>query len=259
MKYVSIVRGVAIFGALLVITATPAHGQSLDNDQGAIELPDSPASPSDYPVKGAAPSNGVVGRKAAQKYMGAKTAPQEQQQQLREQRQEPEEPRRAVASLGPDAHYLSVYIGTYLADNAYQMGQPSAQTNVGRWKAGVTYRFGEWLNSADLSMRIEVENYTLSDGSVRKISFTPIVSFPDATSKFPLYFGGGIGPGIFLQQIDSLSVLSLDYTLFAGVRFFDILKNTGAFVEAGLKNDFLLLSTGQFNGYYTTVGAIFTF
>jgi hypothetical protein len=54
-------------------------------------------------------------------------------------------------------------------------------------------------------------------------------------------------------------VLSIDYTLFAGVRFFDLYRSTGAFIEAGLKNHFLLLADGQFNGYFISIGGIFTF
>jgi hypothetical protein len=83
--------------------------------------------------------------------------------------------------------------------------------------------------------------------------------FPDASSKFPLYFGGGIGPGIFLNQIPDESSVSLDYQLFAGVRFFDVFRNTGFFVEAGLKDHFLLTSDGQFNGTYAALGLVFTF
>ena len=236
----------------------PVYAQSLDDSQGgAVEISEGPSTA--YPAKGAPGKNSVVGRRAAQKYMGQKGSTATAQAGPPAVGTSNPEPRRDIASRSPSAHYLAIYVGSYLSDNAYQWGPPSGQNNVGRWKAGVTYRFGEWLNSTDLGLRVEVENFTLGDGTARKLSFTPIISFPDANSKFPLYFGGGLGPGVFLQQIDGLSTMTFDYTLFAGVRFFDLYENTGAFIEAGLKNNFFLFSSGQFNGYYATIGAVFTF
>lgn len=187
------------------------------------------------PAKGYKP---VVGRKAAEKYMA---------------------PRRPASALSSDAHYLALHIGTFVSDNAYQWGGKDSVSNVGRTNLGVTYRVGEWTNSMDLAVRIDWLQYALEEGRPSKLSFAPVVMFPDATSKFPLYFGGGAGLGIFMTQVSRESSLSLDYQIFAGARFFNIFDNTGFFVEGGMKNHLLLLSDGQFNGTYAAAGAIFSF
>lgn len=224
--------------ALMFYAFTPQSvlAQSLDNNQGAIELSEPPR------------ANQKVGRKAAERYMGPKQAAPEKEAPARER----------SFSGGPDAHYLAVHIGGFVSDNAYKWGAGD-QTNVGKWNMGVTYRMGEWINSADFGIRLDLASYGLSEGRPTKLSFVPVLMFPDASSKFPLYFGGGIGPGVFLTQLTAESAISLDYQIFAGVRFFDLYRNTGAFIEAGLKNHFLLLSDGQFNGTYAAVGLVFTF
>lgn len=228
---------------ILMAFALPkfARAQSLDDDGGAVEVTDSPA-PTQYPTKGA-----KVGRKAAEKYMGQKSPADSSQS-------------RSIASAGSNsAHYLALDFGFFFSDNAYKWGAPDAQSNVGRWNFGVTYRVGEWVNSMDLGVRVDLQSYQLNEGSATKLSFMPVVMFPDASSRFPLYFGAGAGLGVFTQQLNSKSPLSLDYQLFGGIRFFNVLKSTGFFAEAGLKNHFLLLSDGQYNGTYFALGTVFSF
>ena len=55
------------------------------------------------------------------------------------------------------------------------------------------------------------------------------------------------------------SFLAVQYQLVAGARLFNVVGQTGFFIESGLKNHINLLSDGQFNGYFLTVGTIFTF
>jgi hypothetical protein len=238
---------VILFTAGLITTvsvmASSAQAQSLDNDQGAIELGgSSPSTPSTAPQSG----QPHVGRKAAEKYL----SPAPNQAKTDDRR----EVRDSDAS-----HFLAVHIGTYVSDTAYQWGSPATQNNVGKWTFGLTYKVGEWVNSMDLLMRVDLSSYTLNDGSATKISFLPLITFPDVASRFPLYFGVGAGLGVFAVQFDGKSPLSLDYEVVAGARFFDVFKNTGFFVEAGLKNHFLLLSEGQFNGTFVAIGSVFLF
>lgn len=239
-----------------VLMASAVQAQSLDDNQGPVEVNDSGT------AKAAKPQ---VGRRAAARYMGkkgdastetAQAAPDTQPQQPAHSA---EGRRRPSAVSSPGDHYMAVHVGAFLSDNAWLWGDPKAQTNVGGWNLGVTYRVGEWVNSMDLAVRIDAINYNLHDGHATKLSFMPAVTFPDASARFPLYFGAGAGLGVFVQQLTAKSPLSLDYTLFGGVRFFDVLENTGFFIEGGLKNHFLLLSDGQFNGIYTALGCVFTF
>lgn len=169
-------------------------------------------------------------------------------------------PERQPASEGDGGapRYLAVQFGTYFSDNAYAWGHGD-QRNLGQLDAAVTYRLGEWVNTMDFALRVNYTDYNLSEGHARKLSFGGILTFPDANSRFPLYFGAGLGAGFFLQQIHDESVLALDYSLMAGVRFFNVFDQVGLLAEVGLKNHLNLLSDGQFNGVYFNVGAVFAF
>lgn len=164
---------------------------------------------------------------------------------------------RDSASTG-DPRYLSLHIGTFLDGDAYKWGTGD-QSDVGKLNVGVTYRLGEWVNSMDLLFRSEFTSYSLDEGSARKLSFLGMLMFPDANSKFPLFFGAGIGPGIFMKQIRGESSLSLDYQLVAGARFFEVLESIGFNVEFGLKNELHLLKDGQYNGLFFGAGTVFSF
>ncbi|WP_413582210.1 hypothetical protein [Bdellovibrio sp. HCB288] len=160
---------------------------------------------------------------------------------------------------GPSDHYLALHYGRYMASQSYDWGKNGQEDNVGENSFGVTYRVGEWYNSMDLALRMEYNDYKVSGESPSKISFLPVIMFPDASSRFPLYFGAGAGLGIFMKQTNSKSMLTLDYQLLAGARFFNVFESTGFFIEAGLRNSLFLLSSGQLNGTFLAAGLVFTF
>lgn len=166
---------------------------------------------------------------------------------------------RAPASEeGDTPRFLALHIGTFFSSQSYKWGHGN-QTNPGRLNMGVDYRLGEWVNTADVLLRVDFTTYGLDEGSARKLSIGMIVTFPDANSRFPLYFGAGIGPGFFVQQIHNQSALALDYSLLAGVRFLNVIDQVGFLVETGIKNHIHLFSEGQFNGIYINVGTVFAF
>lgn len=160
---------------------------------------------------------------------------------------------------GASDHYLALYYGRLMSSQSYDWGVHGAEEDVGKNNFGLTYRVGEWVNSMDLNLRVDYTDYELSGEKPSKLSFLPLITFPDATSRFPLYFGMGVGLGVFLKQINSKSAISLDYQLVAGARFFNVFENTGFFIEAGLKNHIFLLSSGQYNGTFLAGGLVFTF
>lgn len=166
-------------------------------------------------------------------------------------------PDRAPAKVG-GPRVLALHIGTYLDEEVYKWGGKE-NDEAGKLTAGVTYRIGEWVNSMDLYLRVDFNTYKLKEGKATKMSLLPIVTFPDANSGFPLYFGAGAGLGIYFKQIDDESSLSFDYQLLAGVRFFQILGEAGLTLEAGLKNHIHLTSDGQYNGVFVAVGTVFNF
>ena len=165
----------------------------------------------------------------------------------------------AAAGGTSAAHYLAIHVGTYVSDDAYKWGRERRFRKPGKFNAGVTYRMGEWVNSMDLALRMDFSTYSLAAGDATKISVVPIILFPDSASRFPLYFGGGVGAGIVAKQIDGESSLTLEYQLLLGARFFEVVESTGFFVEAGIKNHVHLLSDGQYNGTFIAAGAVFTF
>jgi hypothetical protein len=244
----------AVFSSALFMAisfaAPVAQAQSIDDSQGgAVELGSGPVSNTGSGSVSESPATGTgaprVGRKAAEKYLSP-NAKQDRSAESRHGSSEAE-------------HFLGVHIGGYVSDTAYNWGSPNVQNNVGKLTLGLTYKVGEWVNSMDLSMRVDFSSYSLNDGSASKISFLPLITFPDVKSRFPLYFGVGAGLGVFATQFDGKSPLSLDYQVVAGARFFDVLNSTGFFIEAGLKDHLLLLSSGQFNGTFVALGAIFLF
>jgi hypothetical protein len=192
-----------------------------------------------------------VGKKAASRYF---------------EKSEKSEKKRSVAS-GPADHYLAIHLGFFLDSDAYNWGSSPAPNSVnynhvddpGKLNIGVTYRMGEWTSSMDLNLRAEFQTFQLGDEKPLKLSIMPLITFPDSNSQFPLYFGAGAGPGIFFKQSQGESAISIDYQLLAGARMFDVVENTGFFIEFGLKNHLLLLSDGQYNGVFVSTGALFTF
>lgn len=212
-----------------------------------------------------------VGRRAAQKYFQARKdqqatqdSNQEQDQEREEDKdQEPSEPKAsrqpAKTSSSQFKRYLTLHFGGFLDDQVYAWGGRGNDGGVGKLNAGVTYRYGEWTNSMDLLFRADFTSYELKEGRAVKMSLLPVVLFPDARSRFPLYFGAAAGPGIFFKQISKESSLSIDYQLIAGLRLFNLVDTLGFLLEAGIKNHFLLFSDGQFNGVFLTTGAVFTF
>lgn len=196
-----------------------------------------------------------VGRRAAAKYFEKRGPAAEDGYQSAEIGE------RGGGSSGPSDHYLAVHVGRMMNSQSYEWGSGN-QSDVGELTAGVTYRIGEWKNSMDLNLRMDFIEYKVSGNGEQKplkLSILPLVTFPDASSKFPLYFGFGAGPGIFFRQTEGEASLSIDYQLIAGARFFDIFENAGFFIESGLKNHLQLWNSGQFNGTFLSAGAVFTF
>jgi hypothetical protein len=182
----------------------------------------------------------VVGRAAAAKYF-----------QKRSPAQNP--------FSSADSHYLALHLGKYMNTQSYEWSKVGQEDGVGEKNIGLTYRMGEWQNSMDLNLRVDFADFLLSGESASKISFMEVVTFPDAAAKFPLYFGAGHGLGFFTKQIEKKSPISFDYQLILGARFFEVFESAGFFIEAGLKNHFHLLSSGQLNGTFLASGLVFTF
>lgn len=187
-----------------------------------------------------------VGKAAAAKYFGAPA--------------QSSEGSGSAAPYSSGDHYLMLGFTKYLSSTAWKWGQDESQDSVGDYGLALTYRMDEWRGSTDLHLRVNWDEYKATvDKRQSKLSFLGMVTFPDATSRFPLYFGGGVGGGVFFTQIEKESALTLEYQLVLGARFFDVFNNAGFFVESGIKNHLQFTSDGQFNSTFLTAGAVFTF
>lgn len=162
--------------------------------------------------------------------------------------------------LGTSAnHYMAVHFGAFTEGNGYYWGSNNKCQQIGRYTFGVTYRISEIGSSFDWLFRGDFTSYEIGSVKPLLLSLMPMVIFPEASSQFPLYFGFGIGPGIFFRQLSRESTISIDYQLLMGGRLFNIFGNIGFFLEAGLKNHINLLSDGQFNGVFIALGSLFVF
>ncbi len=207
---------------VLIFACSNLHAQRVEIDESGKSVP--------------------TGRRAAEKYINTEA-----------------ESTPASRYSSGDAHFLSLILGGYVDSKAQRWGNDSSIEDAGGFTGGFTYRMGEWLNSTDFAIRVNMQRYDIEDANPLKLSLMPVFLIPDARAEFPLYFGAGAGLGVFLEQEGNESALSFDFSILAGVRFFDIYKNVGALLEVGLDSHFHLLSDGQYTGTYIAIGTVFTF
>ena len=193
----------------------------------------------------------VVGRKAAAKYFQARGDNSYEASSV------PRFPS-TIEPLGSEDHYMALGISSYTSSKAYKWGVNNEQ-EVAKTGIDMTYRLTQDYELFDEVIRVSYNTYKPAGQKASKMSFLYGMTFPDATSKFPLYFGFAVGPGIFFNQIDGESTIALDYQMFLGLRLFNLFEKTGFFVEGGIKNHLHLTSDGQLNGTYVSAGAVFTF
>jgi hypothetical protein len=161
-------------------------------------------------------------------------------------------------SIPNSSRILSLHAGGYINSKSREWGKSGISERTGYQTLGVTYKIGEWARSMDLSMRIDYLQYAFLQKNPIKLSVLPMFTFPDSASNFPLYFGGGLGAGVFLTQLEKESNLALDYQLIFGLRLLDIWGHSGFFIESGIKDHVHLLSDGQFTGQFLVAGAVFS-
>jgi hypothetical protein len=189
----------------------------------------------------------VVGRKAAEKYFRTPAQNRGDFQDL-----DASEP----VTRRPANQVLALYLGSFISSDVYAWG-PNGN-NRGRANYGVSYLFDEW-RGFDRNLQVEFQEFQFPERRPRKLNFTTLITFPRAESEFPLYFGAGLGFGVFFEQLSGESELSFDYRLCAGVRFYDVFGSVGVFAEIAMKNHLHLLSDGQLNGTTLVTGAVFRF
>lgn len=165
----------------------------------------------------------------------------------------------ASESISGDERFLALGISSYVKSEAYQWGSSNREDMVGKLGVDLSYRLSTYNNLLDYALRVSYNQYEPAAQKATKLSVLYAVTFPDAGSHFPLYFGAAAGAGVFFSQLSGESPVSADYQLFLGFRLFNLFEKMGMYVEGGLKNHVQLTSDGQLNGTYLGGGAIFTF
>jgi len=191
-----------------------------------------------------------TGKKAAQKFFLKRKG-------VQDSKEESPSPQRSYSST-EGGRFLAIHLGLFFDEESYKWASGNSD-DLAEINGGVTYRIGEWVNSMDMNFRADITSYDLKQGKAVKLSLLPLITFPDVRSEFPLYFGAGAGLGVFFKQIKDESNISLDYQILAGARLMNLVENMGLMFEVGMKNHFLILSDGQYNGAYFSIGAVFDF
>lgn len=189
-----------------------------------------------------------VGKSAAAKYF--QNNPEEAATQYRYAASETSEPMDHVLTFGGSSLTKS---------DSYSWGSTNKETNIASWGLDMSYRLSQYNSLLDYSLRASYSEYAPNNSKASKLIFMYAATLPDAAARFPLYFGGAVGGGVFLTQLDNESPVTVDYQLFVGMRLFDVFDSTGFYLEGGLKNHLQLTSDGQLNGTYFSTGAVFTF
>lgn len=185
--------------------------------------------------------------------------PQEAEKEAQKYFRKSSEDSPSSSRISSDDHYLALHLGAFVSSDVYSWGDAAHDSGNGRLSAGLTYRMAPLSALADWALRADFMGFELNEGRAVMLGLLPVIMFPESSSYFPLYFGFGAGPGIFFQQVHGESFLAVHYQLIAGARLFNLMGQTGFFIETGMKNHILLLSDGQFNGFFLTIGTIFTF
>ena len=154
---------------------------------------------------------------------------------------------------------MSLGFGTFSDSTAYNWAHNGKEANVGKWGVDLTYRFAEQDYLFDESLRISYAQYEPAAQESSKMSVLYSITFPEASSQFPFYFGAAGGLGVYLKQIDQESLISFDYQLYLGLRAFNLFDSVGLYIEGGMRNHLHITSDGQFNGTFLSLGTIFNF
>lgn len=151
------------------------------------------------------------------------------------------------------ARQIGLSAGTFFQGKSYQwLGD-----EVDGWAMQLDYRGpaepGDFIGQG---FRLGFQKFQSMDVDLSKISLLWSLTFP-ARVSFPVYIGANLGPGFFLRQIEDESWLTLDYQAYLGLRLNS--SHSQFFIESGMKNHLLVLSNGQFSGWFVASGVAYKF
>ena len=158
-----------------------------------------------------------------------------------------------------DVRLFSIYGGMATESTRYLWkDEERVRLNGEDYGFGLSYELGEFTSGIDSLIRIDYQRFIVGEDQPVKLSFSSVLTLPESSSYFPIYFGLGPGLGIFLEPVEGESNITLDFQMFLGIRLLDIWKSFGIMIEGGMRNHFNILSDGQVNQTFLSTGFVFT-
>gem|GEM_PF-5757884 len=188
-----------------------------------------------------------TGRAAAAKYFTKDITPIEIEDTTRSVASTPQ---RAASDGGSR---LGFFAGTFLQKRA----EEATSRESGGWSIRLDYQkepqVGDFLTSG---YQLVLQRFQAAGTELSNLTFFWSFRFPKEV-VFPVYMGLAFGPGVFLKQLQDESWLSADMKGFLGLRLDG--KQTRFYIEGGVQNQFLVLSSGQYQGWFMTSGVAYAF
>lgn len=148
---------------------------------------------------------------------------------------------------------LGVFAGTFLQKSS----QAEQGNSIGGWALRLDYqresRPGTFLSKG---YQLSLQKFKALGSELTNVTFFWSYRFPHEV-VFPVYVGVAFGPGVFLRQLQDESWLSADIKGFLGFRLNG--SSSQFYVEGGVQNQFLVLSSGQYQGWFVSSGVAYKF
>lgn len=157
----------------------------------------------------------------------------------------------SISPTQPGHRILALAVGSLVNSRNYNEGQGQYMG----WNAEAFYLKADQGYFAK-GYHLEMQKFSTHLRELTKLSFLLSFSFPRRLS-FPVYLGVAAGPGFFLKQNKGKSQFSFDYKAYLGLRLNQ--ENSQYFLQTGVKNHVLVLSDGQFVGWFVSSGVAYTF
>ena len=148
-------------------------------------------------------------------------------------------------------------IGVFAGAFSQSPRDSSSQQSIGGWAVRFDYQRdakpGSYFTKG---YQLALQKFRLAGEELSNVAFLWSFRFPKEV-VFPVYVGVAFGPGVFTRQARDVSWLSFDTKAFAGFR---LDAGVGKFyLEGGVKNQFLVLSSGQYQGWFVSSGVAYAF
>ena len=118
----------------------------------------------------------------------------------------------------------------------------------------------EIFSAGDISLQLSLGSAFLEQQRATYIEISSQISIPAQRITFPMYFGGGLGMGMYPYYVlRSKPSLFLSSEIFAGIQFFDVYENLGFYMETSFRYSLPLKELNVYLETLVKAGIIFRF